>query len=156
LQDFLDSPYGFGIFFVVFWCFICFLISLLSGWFSLSKRFRKQSEPYGETRTAGPLFYSVRMRFGNYGNSIRLTAAEDALYASVLFLFRVGHPPLRIPWSEIQFRRRKFLWMRSVVLTLGDRERIAMRISERMARKLGILERIADEVKLPLGSAPIV
>lgn len=138
----LSSPYSFVILFAALWCAICFLVSLLSGWYSLSKRFRKQSEPYGETRIAGPLFYSVRMRFGNYGNSIRLAAAEDALYASVLFLFRVGHPPLRIPWDQIQFRRKKFLWLRYIVLTLGDRERISMRISERMARKLGIMERL--------------
>jgi hypothetical protein len=29
-----------------------------------------------------------------------------------------------------------------ILLTLGEQERIPMRISERMARKLGILERI--------------
>ena len=83
------------------------------------------------------------MRFrANYGNIIRLTAAEDALYLSILFFFRVGHPPLRIPWNEIQFGRAKFLWLKFVVLTLGNEENIPMRISERMARKLGILERL--------------
>jgi hypothetical protein len=54
----------------------------------------------------------------------------------------VGHPPLRIPWNEIQFGRAKFLWLKFVVLTLGNEENIPMRISERMARKLGILERL--------------
>jgi hypothetical protein len=31
-----------------------------------------------------------------------------------------------------------------ILLTLGERERIPMRISERMAGKLGILERIPE------------
>jgi hypothetical protein len=73
---------------------------------------------------------------------IRLTAAEDALYLSVLLIFRIGHPPLRIPWKEITFSRTRRFWFRYVVLTLGEQERIPVRIPERMARKLGILERM--------------
>jgi hypothetical protein len=126
-----------------FWCFICFIASIMSGWFSLSGRFRAQAEPCGETRSAGPFFYTVYMRFwGHYSSIIRMVAADDALYLSVFFPFRVGHPPLCIPWKEIQLGRTKFLWMRYVVLTLGEQERIPVRISERMAGKLGILERL--------------
>jgi hypothetical protein len=125
------------------WCIICFLISLFSGWFTLSRRFKKQSDPYGETKSAGPFFYTIYMRhWGHYNSIIRITAAEDALYLSVLFLLRIGHPPLRIPWSEIQFSTTKSFGMLFVVLTLGEQEKIRMRISERMANKLGILERL--------------
>ena len=117
----------------------------MGGWFALSQRFRKQAEPYGEIRSVGPFGYGVRMRFRtNYGNVIRLTSTADALYLSMLFLFRVGHPPLCIPWKEIRLSRTKFLWLRYIVLTLGEQERIPMRISERMANKLGILDRIPN------------
>ena len=126
--------------------FICFLISFISGWYKLSKSFRAQSEPYGQTTSAGPFFYTVYMQFwGHYSSVIRMIAAEDALYLSVLFLFRVGHPPLCIPWDEIQFGRTRFLFRRYVVLTLGKTERIPMRISERMARNLGILNRLPNQ-----------
>ncbi len=82
------------------------------------------------------------MRFwGHYSSVICLAAAEDVLYLSVLVLFRAGHPPLRVPWNEIKFDRNKFLWRRSVVLILGNEERVPMRISERMARNLGITYR---------------
>jgi hypothetical protein len=138
--EFLSTPYGLLVFFAALWCFLSFFISMIGGWFLLSKRFHAQAAPYGETKSAGPLFYGVKMRFRvNYGNVIKLVAAEDALYLTILFFFRVGHPPLRIPWNEIQFSRAKFLWLRFVVLTLGNEEKIPMRISERMARKLGIL-----------------
>jgi hypothetical protein len=121
------------------------MISLFSGWSMLSRRFREQSEPYGETKSAGPYFYTVYMRFwGHYSGIICMTAAEDALYLSVLFLFRIGHPPLCIPWKEIQISSTKCFWRTYIVLTLGEQERIPMRISERMARKLGILERIPN------------
>jgi hypothetical protein len=71
-----------------------------------------------------------------------MRAAEDGLYLSVIFFLRIGHPPLRIPWNEIQFSRTKYFWRRYVVLTLGDEEKIPMRISQRMAAKLGILDRV--------------
>ncbi len=122
-----------------------YLNSFISGWYKLSKRFRAQSEPYGQTRSVGPFFYSVCMRYwGNYYSEIRLTAAEDTLYLSVLFPFRVGHPLLCIPWNEIQIGRTEFLWRRYVVLTLGNEEKIPMRISEGMAHNLGRLERIPN------------
>jgi hypothetical protein len=145
-DSFLNSPVGFAVFFVALWCSICFVISLMSGWFALSRRFRKQSEPCGETKTAGPFFYSIYTRFwGHYSGIIRLTAATEALYLSVLFLFRIGHPPLQIPWNEIMFRKTKYFWRSYIVLTLGSEEQIPMRISERMARNLGILERFHVE-----------
>ncbi len=61
---------------VTFWCFISFVIGIQSGWFSLSRRFRAQAEPCGETRSAGPFFYTVYMRFWlHYSSVIRMTAA---------------------------------------------------------------------------------
>ena len=110
------------IFFVILWCAVCFLGQLYDRLVLRSAgASRRQSDPYGETRTAGPFFYAVYMRFwGHYSSVIRLTAAADALYASVLFPFRPGHPPLRIPWNEIQIGKTKFLWRSYVLLTLGN------------------------------------
>jgi hypothetical protein len=128
--------------FAVFYC-VSFLSSVLSGWHTLSKRFRAESEPYGATKSAGPFPYTVYTRYwSHYSFIIRMTAAEDALYLSVLFLLRLGHPPLRIPWNEIQVSKTTYFRQPMILLTLGERERIPMRISERMAGKLGILERI--------------
>ncbi len=127
------------VYLALFWCLLCYGISFLSGWHSLTRRFRAQHEPYGQTASALFSIRGVRMRFRtNYDNIIRLTVAEDALYLSVLLICRIGHPPLSIPWSEIKIRKAKFLWMRFVLLTLGEREKIPLRISERMAAKLGL------------------
>ncbi len=132
-------------FVVAFFCTVCFLSSLLTGWHALARRFRAESEPYGVTKSAGPFPYTVYMRFcSHYGCCIRMTAAEDGLYLSMIFLLRIGHPPLRIPWNEVQISRTKYFWLRLAVLTLGTQERIPMRISERMAGKLGLLERMGE------------
>jgi hypothetical protein len=114
----------FPVLFVCLWILVSFLISVIGGWHALTTRFRCDTQPYGDVKTAGPFFYSIYMRLlGHYGNVIRLTAAQDALYLSVLALFRAGHPPLRIPWDEIQFERTSFLWYRFVALRLGTQER---------------------------------
>jgi len=145
-DDSLVSSLGIALFCIIFACAICFLLSSTSGWFSLSRRFKRQSDPYGETKSAGPFFYTIYMRgWGRYRNTIRLTAAPDALYPSVLFLFRIAHPPLRIPWDEIRFGRTKFFFRTYIVLTIGSQEKIPMRISLRMARNLGILDRCPEE-----------
>lgn len=140
------SPYfvPFLLIFVVgFFCLTSFLSSVFCGWHALARRFRTESEPYGATKSAGPFFYTVYTRFwSHYSFIIRMTAAEDGLYLSVLFPLRVGHPPLRIPWNEVQISRVKRFWRPLILLTLGMQERIPMRISEQMAAKLGVLERI--------------
>ena len=128
---------------VSIFCSVCYLSSVLTGWHTLSKRFRAESEPYGATRSAGPFPYTVYTRYwSHYSFIIRMTAAEDALYLSVLLILRIGHPPLRIPWNEIQLSKTTYFMRPLILLTLGEQERIPMRISERMAGKLGIVESI--------------
>lgn len=127
INAFFATPLGLAVFavsFVPLWCASCFYVSYVSGWFSLSQRFRMQSEPGGEVKTRRPAFQSIFTRFwSQYGSVIQLTAAQDALYASVFFLFCVGHPPLRIPWDEIRFKRRRCLSVNLVQLTLGNQEK---------------------------------
>ena len=145
IDSLLNSPPGFviiALFIVAVWWVSLSLVGLITGWSALARRFRRESEPYGDSKTAGPFFYTVYMRYWtHYSSLIRLTAAADALYLSVLFPFRIGHPPLRIPWNEIQFARTKRFFRTYTVLTLGNEEHIPMRIPERMARNLGILDR---------------
>ena len=147
IDSFLASPLGlasFAILFAPLWCANRFYVSFVSGWLTLSRRSRKQSEPHGEIKTTRPAFSLIFMRFwSHYGSVIQVFAAQDALYALVFFLFRIGHPPLRIPWNEIKLGRTKCFWRTYIVLTLGSEEMIPMRISQRMARNLGILDRIA-------------
>jgi hypothetical protein len=141
----ITAPLGAMVCLAVLWSAVCFLTGLLSGWSALGARFRKQTEPYGEVKTAGPFSYTVYMRFwSHYSGVVRLAAAEDGLYASVLTIFRLGHPPLRIPWDEIRFSRARYILLKRIQLTLGSEEKIPMRISERMARNLGILDRVPN------------
>ena len=134
----------FPVFFFGVWALVGLLISSLSGWWVLASRFSTDEQPFGDVKTAGPLFYGIYLRFWtHYSSVVRITAAHDALYLSVLFLFRIGHPPLRIPWNEIRFSATTYFLRRYMVLTLGTNEQIPLRISQRMARNLGLTERFS-------------
>jgi hypothetical protein len=56
--------------FIAFWILISLLISVVSGWHTLARRFTADSGPYGETRTAGLFFYSVYTRFWTHYSSV--------------------------------------------------------------------------------------
>jgi hypothetical protein len=135
---------AFPILFVLLWIGVCMLIAMMSGWHLLAGRFASTDKPSGDVRTAGPFFHTVYGRYWTkYNSVVRMTAARDALYLSVLAPFRAGHPPLRIPWAEIRVVPIERGLRRLVALSLGNKECVSFRAGPRMARKLGLEERMA-------------
>jgi hypothetical protein len=43
----------------------------------------------------------LRLGLSNYNGVITLAADREALHLDVHFLFKAGHPRLRIPWADI-------------------------------------------------------
>ena len=130
-----SNPLFFVLYFIALWVLVSYIVGLLSGWLSLSRRFRDIGAFYSYQWP----FQSVRMRtlWGNYHNCANFGADEGGLYMAVFPLFRLGHAPLHIPWSEIQvvsgkrgliFKRRKLL--------LGRQELIPLIVSDSLAEKL--------------------
>lgn len=130
----VEHPQFFVIFFIAGWVSVLYLIALASGWDSLAKRFRFKGRFYGEIFS----FRSARMRFYvHFGNCLDIGADESGLYLAVFPIFRFGHPPLLIPWSEVSvisgengviFKKRE--------LRLGRAESIPLRISSSLADSL--------------------
>jgi hypothetical protein len=131
---FLKNPYYFALYFIGLWSFICFLISAITGWMTLARKFRLENEFQGEKWR----FRSAYMRFlTHYGSIVTFGADRSGLYMSLFPLFRIAHPSLLIPWSEITviqgeagilFKTRKFL--------LGREERIPLRVSSSLVENL--------------------
>lgn len=135
MQHFLDKyPVAILPLFVLFWCVLLFSIGALSGWVSLARRFRLIAGFTGPTWR----FQSARMRWtAHYGNCLTVGADASGLMLSILFLFRPGHPPLLVPWTEISVaQRRKILFFRQVKLLLGREEQIPFLISGRLSDRI--------------------
>jgi hypothetical protein len=74
----------------------------------------------------------------NYGNCLTFGADFSGFYLSILFLFRLWHPPLFLPWQEVSVRRRfkVLFFFRYVELRLGREEQIPITIGEDLAGRL--------------------
>lgn len=84
--------------FIVLWICVCQLISSAGGWRILSRDYRAAA-PF-----EGKKFWfksGALRRWTNYNNCLVVGANRYGLYLSVLPIFRVGHPSLFIPWTDI-------------------------------------------------------
>jgi len=124
----------FPVFFVALWCMITFLISQVSGWAALARRFRLTSPFTGQTWA----WKRARMRWGtNYNNCLTIGSDPMGLYLSMMFPFRLAHPPLLLPWQEVSVRRRRsILFFKYVELSLGREEQIPLLIRENLAEQI--------------------
>lgn len=84
--------------FIILWICVCKLISATGGWRILARDYRANSLFDGQKLW---LKSATMRRWTNYNNCVNIGANKYGLYLSVLPLFRVGHPPLFIPWADI-------------------------------------------------------
>jgi hypothetical protein len=87
----------FPISFAGIWVAVCFLLANIGGWSRLGKHYRSQNGFAGKKW----LFESGWFPPVNYKRCLTIGSDEYGLYLAVLPLFRVGHPPLFISWSDI-------------------------------------------------------
>jgi hypothetical protein len=108
----------FPVIFIGGWIGISLLLSWVGGWQELALRYRATESIKGERfwmKSAG-------MRWGvSYSSCLNFGVDSVGLFLSVVPLFRVGHPTLFIPWSDISLRREK-LWLLLDVVRLSFRQ----------------------------------
>lgn len=111
---------GFIIVFPAFWCFVVWLLSQVGGWSRLALRFsasQRLRQPAG-TRHSG---LTGMVGVVSYRNVLTLHVDRDGFFLEVMALFRIGHPRLFIPWSEITGRKpRQVLWWKAETLSIGS------------------------------------
>lgn len=104
--------------FVGFWMAVCWLLGTLSGWGGLARRYRTNApEPFGADGMLSGMLGLV-----SYRGVLQVGFAEDGFDLRVMMLFRAGHPPVRIPWSEIRVEGESsgFLTGRVTRVRLGE------------------------------------
>ena len=73
--------------------------------------------------------------FTRYDNVIYMGTNPSGLHLRMNLLFRIGHPPLLVPWSEIDIgEESRFLFFIPVIrIQLGRNARVPFRIYGRSA-----------------------
>jgi hypothetical protein len=119
--------------FAVLWTTIVFLISHLGGWASLAERYRCDESFTGERWR----FQRGQFRWlAGYNNCLTIGADPRGLYLSVFPLFRMGHPPLFIPWRDISVSRTKVFWVKQLRFSLGNDPCIPLTVYERLGQRI--------------------
>jgi len=134
----------FILFFAGMWALVCGILSVWSGWRQLAIRYHCREQITGTSFGLQSAAMSLRPDafFGlyrvSYGSGLRFIANEDGIRLSILFLFRVGHPPLFIPWSEILVSRERLFrfFPEYIRFTFSEEPPIAMWVRRRLAAKI--------------------
>jgi hypothetical protein len=119
--------------FILFWVSIVLVIGVLSGWRSLAKHYRSDVVFTGSWRG----IRRARLGFSAYkGGALRAGADPMGLHLAPAAVFRPGHPPLFIPWSEIQHHAAEGFFGRAVVFTFARAPRITLSLTEDDAKAI--------------------
>lgn len=132
-----DYPWVLVLLFPLVWSGALMLVAHTGGWARIAAEYRSW-DPFEGRRWR---FQSGQFGWSNYGNCLTVGAARQGLYFSVLFLFRPGHPPILVPWSDVTATPGKFLFSRYVDFRFRRvpeaRVRLAQRLADRIAAEAG-------------------
>jgi hypothetical protein len=110
------------------------LISMISGWWSLSKDYRANF-PFNGKKLR---MKSAAMRWGtSYGGCLTIGANREGLYLTISPMFRIYHPPLFIPWKDISTENGKQLKFFNVVkFIFRENLKVHLIVSKRLADRI--------------------
>ena len=123
---------GLVLFAVSMWMGVGYSIGLVSGWHELARAYRCP-------RFAGARwkFQSGQMRLlMNAHNVLVIDVDQQGLYLATILLFRVGFPPLRIPWQDISVKPGKLLFLNYVEFRFRQAPAVFLQLSTDLAKKM--------------------
>lgn len=129
----------FPVIFIGLWLILCLLISMMSGWWQLAKQFSANNPPSGKRF----ILQSGKIGLARYNGCLFIYKSPEGLYISVLFPFRLGHPPLFIPWQAINNVKTQHLaWGDSLIFDIGLPCITTMQLPKKIFEGSGINETI--------------
>ena len=115
----------------------CYLNSYLTGWLALSRRFRATTSIPTDALTVGPRALRVYMaRWAKMEYLVSIAVTREGIYLTARIPFAIAHPPLFLPWHETHIAHDRRWFQDFTVITLGNSERIPLRIPTHAAESL--------------------
>ncbi|CTQ51514.1 hypothetical protein LP7551_00026 [Roseibium album] len=106
--------------FVLFWSLIVLLISRLAGWAELARQYPARGPATGRTFAMRSARFGL---LGSYRNCLTVTLSLAGIHMQPMIVFRMGHPPLLIPWTAIvSLSRRDVMFSPAARLKVKDAE----------------------------------
>jgi len=118
---------------VAVWVAILNVLARIGGWATLAERYPAAGAFDGDRWW----FQNAQLRWRvNYGGVLTVGASPRGLYLSVLLPFRIAHPPLFIPWTDITVSERKGLAAGYFEFRFRRAPGIPLRVMERLGRRI--------------------
>jgi hypothetical protein len=97
----------FPVFFAAVWLFVVGLLASMGGWSELARHYRDPGEaPRGNAVVLSGASVSLRRGWiplpANYNHCVTLSLSGTGLHLRVMAVFRFRHPPLLIPWTQVE------------------------------------------------------
>ena len=132
------------------WLLVALILSRVGGWSRLAEYYRSEQPFFGSMYK----FQSAQFPIANYNGCLNFGANDEGLYMVPMALFRMFHPPLFIPWSEVTAKRVK-MWrfFNFVELRFQRAPSSPVRIQSALADKLaqGSNGRFSNKLAGPAG-----
>jgi hypothetical protein len=103
---------GFILLFAVVCAVAISLMSVLGGWHRLAGHFRDFGPPQGKRFLFASMSMGPKGFQTNYGGCLTVFLGRKGIRLSVWLPFRFMHPPLLIPWTEIESVHQEKIFFR--------------------------------------------
>lgn len=109
-----------------------FGLAAFSGWRVLARHYAASE------RFNGKRFWFRSAQFGpvGYGSCVMPGANADGIYLAVLFPFRIGHPPLLVPWQDVSCSKAHSFIVSRAELRFSKAPEVSIVISQGLADSL--------------------
>ena len=122
----------FPLFFAGLICLVSLLLSAVSGW-------RRLAESYPDDVIVDGVTFrwqTALVGIANYGGCLNVTVGHARLRLAVVPLFRVGHPPISIPWSDVRVELGTYWFRRTGTATFAREPDVIVRFPRRLVERM--------------------
>lgn len=89
----------FPVFFIGIWSGVCYLIAAIGGWQGLARKYETAKDTPVDQKFTGQY---GKFGLSNYKYTLTVGFSSNGLFFANNPLFRIGHPPMLIPWSTVK------------------------------------------------------
>ncbi len=127
-----NAPFLFFPIFIGIWLVATTVLSVMSGWFALMRRFPDRPEIARITLRG----QSGTMGIVNFNGILTLSACAGGLRVGVWRIFAPFSTPFFVPWDQITVTRGQRLFWKVATFNLGKVEGWQLTVGERIADRL--------------------
>ncbi len=106
--------------------FMFFVLSYLSGWRKLAEKYYYPKTFTGKTYS----FRAARIKKVRFKGALTFGVNDEGLYMVPIFLFRLLHQPLLIPWSDLRAEPVRLFFFSGHQLTVSTMPNITIQVNE--------------------------